>query len=88
MPFGLTSITVPLALSRPKIAEGSLPSTRLRITLLAEGCTKFTVSLAAMLKPDQLTMARELCWKIFSVPGAPLVMLAEPATTWPPVGLA
>ncbi|SPT37819.1 Uncharacterised protein [Achromobacter denitrificans] len=36
-PFGFTSITVPLAFNLPKIAEGSLPTTRFSVTLLPPG---------------------------------------------------
>ncbi len=39
------------------MALGSLPSTRLSATLLAPGCTKFTVSPLPMPKPVQLRMA-------------------------------
>ena len=88
MPFGLTSITVPLALSRPKMADGSLPSTRFSVTLLTVGWTKLTVSPLAMLKLVQLMMALSEPWRMSSVCGTLLTMLTVPATTWAPLGLA
>ena len=81
--------TWPLALMRPKIWLGSLLNTRLSVTLLALGCTKFTCAALPTSKRVQSTTARWLLWVMvmLALP-APVVlaMLAVPATTLPPVG--
>ncbi|EFV85397.1 hypothetical protein HMPREF0005_04489 [Achromobacter xylosoxidans C54] len=87
-PFGLTSITVPLAFRRPKMADGSLPTTRFSVMLLLPGWRKLTVSLAPMLKSFQLMIALPVDWLMSSVPLPRSLMVAPPATTLPPVGLA
>ena len=66
-------------INHPMIGRGTALGPR-------HGCSTCTRSPAAMLKPRQLMMARSVCWKTFNVPGALLLMIAEPAATSPPVG--
>ena len=67
--------------------EGSDPSTRLSSTELLLGCNTRTASPVAMLKLCQLMAAFCVDW-LMVVLNAPLLMLAAPATTAPPVGSA
>ncbi len=71
----------------PRIVEGSPPTTRLRATELLLGCTKVTDSARPTLKLCQLIAAFWLDWWIVRASGA-LVMLALPAETTPPAGMA
>ena len=57
MPLGLTKNTRPLAISSPRIDEGSTPVTRFSATASALGWRNFTSSLTSMLKSFQLMMA-------------------------------
>ena len=88
-PDGLVKKTWPLALMRPKIWLGSLLKTRLSVTLLALGCTKFTCAALPTSNRVQSTTARWLLWVMVMlallVPTV-LAMLAVPPTTLPPVG--
>ncbi len=86
-PDGLTSTTLPLAVMRPAIAEGSGPTTRFSVVALALGCWKVTLCAEPTLKLCQSTAARELdCCTVVTV--VVWLMLACPATTWPPCGCA
>src|ERR1700690_611178 len=87
MPFGLIRNTLPLADRLPRMLEGSEPTTRLSATELLLGCTNWTASPCPMLKLCQLIATFWLDWLIVVVP-TPLVMLALPADTAPPVGPA
>ena len=87
-PLGLTRKICPLAVRRPKISEGLLPSTRLSATLDAPGCRKRTHSDEPMEKLVQLRMAFCDAWSICSVCALGWETVAEPAATWPPVGSA
>ena len=79
-PLGLLRTTWPLALIWPKIWLGALPSTRLSITLLAEGWLMFTLAWAPTSKLCQLTAANGLLWVMFITAPAWL-MVARPAAT-------
>ena len=56
MPLLLIRKTCPLALIWPKMALGSLPTTRLRVLDVAPGCWELTFSPLATLKDCQLMM--------------------------------
>ena len=88
MPFGLTSQTCPLAVSRPMMAEGSGPVTRLRVMELASGCWKLVCSPSAMPKRFQSITAFGVDWMTSSRPGPVDWMTALPSVTTPPSGLA
>src|SRR5512133_586497 len=60
MPAGFTSITCPLDDKRPRICVGSCEITRFNAIEEAEGCAKFTLALAPMLKLCQLAIIRAL----------------------------
>src|SRR5215472_6895571 len=87
MPLWLTSTIRPLASIWPAMTEGSPPVTRLSVTEVAEGCRKTVVSPGAMLKLCQLMTAEPDDWLIW-VRFAFCVIVAVPATTEPPAGLA
>ncbi len=55
MPAGLTSTSLPLELSVPKMADGLLPSTRLIDVLAAVGCAKWVVAPGATPKLCQFS---------------------------------
>ena len=86
-PLPLTSTTCPLAWMRPAICDGSGPVTRFSVTLLALGCWKATVWPLPTSKLRQSTAARWLVCATL-VRAAVWLMLADPATTAPPCGLA
>ncbi len=67
--------------------EGFGPNTRLSATELLLGCAKRTASPVPMLKPCQLIATFWLVCLMVILP-APPAMLAAPADTVPPVGLA
>lgn len=84
-PLGLTKKTWPLALSAPCIREGSLPTTRLSATELADGWTKLTVFPWPILNDCQLVMSlSEFCWMLSVV--ADWLNWASPAATCAPSG--
>ena len=83
--MGLIRNTWPLEVRLPKIADASGPSTRFRATELLLGCTKTTLPPWPMEKLCQLIAVFRVDWLIVIVPG-PVVMVASPATTDPPVG--
>jgi hypothetical protein len=83
----LVNTICPFAVIRPAIADGSGPVTRFSVTALAFGWSNVTVCALPTLKLVQLTAARALDWVMVVVVGA-VVMLAAPATTWPPSGRA
>ena len=85
MPFGFIKKTFPLAVRLPRIVDGSAPKTRLSATALLLGCTNRTVSPGPMLKLCQLITVLAVVWVTKVVP-APVLMLAPPAVTAPPVG--
>ena len=58
--------TCPLAVSRPRIAEGSRPTTRFSVAALAEGCWKLTCPVGAIEKLCQLIAARCEPWMMSS----------------------
>jgi hypothetical protein len=66
--------------------EGSTPTTRLRIALLADCWTKRVVSPVPMLNCCQLTMVRGVLTTVITPPC--WLMLALPLTTCPPTGFA
>ena len=85
IPLGLVRNTRPLEVRRPKIADGSPPRTRLRMTDEALGCAKLTWAWLPMLKLSQLTIALlEDC--VTSMRAPLLLIVACPATISPPVG--
>ena len=86
-PLGFRINTWPLACRLPRIWLGSCPTTRFSATAAALGCTKFTVSLLAMLKLCQLIARFWLPWVM--VVTAPLcAMLPLPTVTCAPLGAA
>ena len=87
-PPGLTRKIWPLALSRPKISEGLLPTTRLNRIEPAPGCVTATDSLPAMEKPCQLMIEFCVAWLIVRLVGLGVAIAELPETTWPPVGSA
>ena len=78
-PFGLSNQTRPLLLRLPRMAEGSLPVTRLRTWLAAPACSKRTALAAPIEKEFQLMI--EL-GELFTVRVPPTVR----AVTWPATG--
>ena len=80
-PFGLTRKTLPLADKLPKIADGSLPVTRLSATDCAFGWLNTTRPFAPIENDCQLmtTFCEFCCTFIWPVPGR--VTLALPCTT-------
>ena len=87
MPLGLSSTTCPLALMRPKMADGSWPSTRLSVTALELGCTNCTVSCAPTLNERQSMAARWLdCVMVVCAPCC--WICAWPVVTRPASGAA
>ncbi len=84
-PCGLTKITCPGAVMRPKIWLGCMSITRFKVDDCALGCWKLTVAFCPTLKLLQSTMARWLVWFTFSVL-PDWLMLAWPVLTTPPVG--
>ncbi len=86
-PAGLTSITWPLASSRPMIREGSCPSTRLSAMLEVSGWRKVTPASAPMSKRSQVAIMRAVSWRtVISAPAR--LMAPAPAVIRPPVGRA
>ena len=86
-PLGLSSTTTPLALSWPRICDGSADSTRLSDTALADGCRKLTLAFWPTLKVCQLVIIRAVfCWMFMTLPA--WLIAPEPAVIWPPVGSA
>ena len=87
MPFGLIKYTWPLAFSWPKICVALVSKMRLTAIAAAEGWTKLTIWLAAILKLFQFSDRFWLfCWIVVVVPV--WAMLPDPAVTTPPLGLA
>ena len=87
IPFGLIKNTWPLADMRPKMPEGSVPSTWLMVTERLLGCEKKTDSCAPMLKLCQPIAAFCVVCVMVVLPGAAL-MEARPQVTTPPNGSA
>ena len=88
MPLGLISTIWPFAVSLPAISEGSPACTRFKVIELDDGCWKLVRSLGAILKLIQLIAARSVDWVMSSWFELGAVIVADPATTWPPFGLA
>src|ERR1043166_7152447 len=84
-PFGLVRKTWPLALSRPKISLGLLPSTRLSAIADELGWVKLTAALEPIEKLCQLRMA-EFVLCVICMFGPEVEMFALPAATLPPLG--
>ena len=84
-PEPLTSTTLPLAVMLPAMIEGSGPTTRFSVVALELGCWKSMVCAEPMLKLCQFTAASWLaCCTVVTV--VVWLMLACPATSWPPCG--
>src|SRR5690242_17509485 len=88
MPLVLTRNTWPLAVMLPKMDEASPPTTRFSTTEELLGWMNCTYWLLPTENCCQLMMARWEDWSMMVWLAFGLVMVAEPATTWPPVGLA
>ena len=88
MPLGLTRNTRPLAEMLPRISEGMPPTTRFNTVDEAEGWLNTTYSLLPTENCCQLIAAECELWLITSVPAFGALIVAWPATTWPPAGLA
>ncbi len=88
MPAPLTIAMPPLAMRWPAMSEGSPPNTRLRMKAPEFGWMNCVVSPAPMLKLCQLMMARSDCSTTVTVLGDGVVIVALPAATVPPAGLA
>src|SRR6185312_4225884 len=88
MPLGLIRNTWPLALISPKMLEGLLPMTRFSTTEELLGWLNCTYSFEPMENCCQLMEARWELWLTMTplLPAVPMV--AEPAATCPPLGLA
>src|SRR5579862_2063686 len=87
-PLGLTRNTWPLPVRLPRMLEAEPPVTRLRTTAELEGWRNWTYWPLPMLNCCQLMMALWLVC-LTTRPLAPgLVMVACPAVTLPPLGLA
>ena len=77
----------PFALILPAMADGSPEVTRFSVTDEALGCANVTLCCEPTLKVVQSIAARLLdCEMLVDV--AVVLIEAEPATTWPPVGRA
>src|SRR6185312_54066 len=88
MPLGLIRNTWPLARMLPKMLEGLLPMTRFSTTEELLGWLNWTYSLPPTENCCQLMEARWVFW-LMTTPLLPAVpMVADPATTCPPFGLA
>jgi hypothetical protein len=85
-PALLTRKTWPLAVRRPKMLEGSLPTTRLRRDAEEFGWVMLTCSLEPIEKPCQLTMPFCVAWLICIVSAVGRVTCTVPCTTFSPVG--
>src|SRR5690349_153006 len=85
-PFGLVRNTWPFAVRRPKISDGTPPTTRLSATEEAPGWLKFTCAPTPMENESQLMMARWLDWSICMTPAPGVEIVAVPDMTLPPVG--
>ena len=83
-PFGFSSQTWPLLVRLPKIADGSLPTTRLSTLLAAPACWKCTPWAAPMEKLCQFRIAPALFFTVICVPW--VATLAWPCTTCRPEG--
>ena len=86
-PFGLTRKTLPLADRRPRMLDGSEPSTRFSATESLPGWMKRTASFVPILKLCQLITTFCVLWLMTVVP-APVLMAAVPDLTTPPTGAA
>ncbi len=84
-PFGLTRNTLPFALKLPRMTDGSAPSTRLSATELLPGWTKRTLWPAPILKLCQSMTTFALDW-LMTILLVPVLIVAAPAVTTPPVG--
>ena len=86
MPRGLSRKTWPLDAMRPRISDGSPPTTRLSSTELTPGCSMRSDSWAPMEKLCQLMTALSLaCW-ISPWPACGVDTLTCPCATWAPCG--
>ena len=84
-PFGLTKNTLPLDDRLPMMLDASPPTTRFSATELLFGCKKVTTPLGPIEKLCQLIATFWVVW-VMVVVLAPLLMVAPPAVTTPPVG--
>ena len=85
IPLGLSRKTRPLAVSAPRMTEGSAPTTRLRRMAWADGCTMLTAWPAPTEKPSQLIAALSVVWRMV-IAWPTVAIAAPPAVTWPPPG--
>ena len=77
-PLGLLRNTWPLAVMRPKISDGLLPSTRLTVIEEALGWLKFTHAPEPIEKLAQLIVPLSVLWVICSLLSPCCVIEPEP----------